>query len=230
VVRPGRARKLGPAVIAIAALIQAACFGGNDPPARLVDGTAARQPPVALDGTDSPQVETRATAIDLGGDVPAHVARCLVNKLEHTRRAPAVLRVGVDGMSVTFSTASGHRLVACDGTATHDRPNPPWCGRALGRVSGGRLLDPRLDLASCSTASGDSVAFVWVETGERARYVGVDRGSFLEAYPVIGHLPVRIATTSGIDLDSSTASFEISEHDARGHLLRSYPMRARVAG
>jgi len=41
---------------------------------------------------------------------------------------------------------------------------------------------------------------------------------------------VRIASTTGVDLGSSRASFEISEHDARGQLLRAYELEASVAG
>jgi hypothetical protein len=52
----------------------------------------------------------------------------------------------------------------------------------------------------------------------------------VEVYPVRGHFPVRIATTTGIDVAGSRASFEVSEHDARGRLLRAHELEARVAG
>jgi len=143
---------------------------------------------------------------------------------------PIVRRVGVDGASVTYRTASGRNLVACDGTAVSSEHDRTWCGLALARVRDERLLDPRLDLASCTTPSGDSVAFAWVEPGPRTRYVAVRRHGFVEVYPLIAGLPVRLAATSGIDLDTSSASFDVSEHDATGQLLRSYTLRARVAG
>jgi hypothetical protein len=225
-----RARRLGVVSFSIAALSQSACFGGSDRPARLVDGSPTKRPSVALEGVGSPQVETRASAVGLRAAVPESVARCLAATRDHPPRPPVVARIGVDGASVTYRTASGRDLVACDGTAVRVRPSRPWCGRALGRMHAGRLLDPRLDLAACSTASGDIVAFVWVEPARRARYVAVDRHGFVEVYPVVGRLPVRIATTSDLDLDSSSASFPISEHDADGRLLRSYTLRARVAG
>ena len=69
-----------------------------------------------------------------------------------------------------------------------------------------------------------------MEPGPLARYVAVGRNSFVEVYPLIAGLPVRLAATSGIDLDTSSASFDVSEHDATGQLLRSYTLRARVAG
>ena len=215
---------------AIAGLVQVGCLGDSEPPSRLVDGSAAQAPSVALEGAASPQVETKATAIDANGVRVGPVARCLAATHEHTPRGPVVSRVGVDGESVTFRTASGRGLVACDGTAMHTGSDRAWCGTALGRLRNGRLLDPRLDLAACSTPSGGPVAFAWVDPGQRTRYVAVKRDGFVEEYPVIAGLPIRIAATSGIDLDTSSASFEVSEHDSNGSLLRSYTLRARVAG
>ena len=49
-------------------------------------------------------------------------------------------------------------------------------------------------------------------------------------YEVAGGLPVRVATTSRVDAETSSAVFDISEHDAAGKLLRSYELRAQVAG
>jgi hypothetical protein len=158
------------------------------------------------------------------------VARCLVATREHVPRAPIVRRVGVDGASVTYRTTSGRDLVACDGSALGGEHGSTWCGVALARVRNEHLLDPRLDLASCSTPSGDSVAFAWVEPGPRTRYVALGRHGFAEVYPVIAGLPVRVAATSRLDLDTSSASFDVSEHDATGKLLRSYTLRAHVAG
>lgn len=228
--RTGRGRRLGLVLTAIVALVQTACFGGGERPARLADGSPARRPSVALDGARSSQVETRATAMDPRGALPSAVASCLAATREHRPRAPLVSRVGVDGASVTFRTASGGSLVACDGNAFHAGPDEPWCGRALGRVRDGRLLDPRLDLAACSTSYSDPIAFAWVEPERGARYVVVRRHGFDEVYRAVAGLPVRITTTSDIDLETSSASFAVSEHDRSGRLLRSYTLRVRVAG
>jgi hypothetical protein len=149
---------------------------------------------------------------------------------EHVPRAPIVRRVGTDAASVTYRTASGRELVACDGAALDTGHDPRWCGVALARLRDERLLDPRLDLASCSNPFGDPVAFAWAEPGPRTRYVAVARDGFVEVYPAVAGLPVRVATTSGIDLDTSSASFRVSEHDATGKKLRSYMLRTRVAG
>jgi hypothetical protein len=158
------------------------------------------------------------------------VARCLATTREHVPHAPIVRRVGVDGASVTYRTASGRGLVACDGRALGAGHGLTWCGVALAQVRDERLLDPRLDLASCSTLSGDSIAFTWVEPGPRTRFVAAGRNGFVEVYPVVAGLPVRVATTSGIDLDTSSASVDVSEHDPEGRRLRSYTLRTPVAG
>jgi hypothetical protein len=98
-------------------------------------------------------------------------------------------------------------------------------------VHAGRLVDPRLDLAGCSTRDGDPVAFAWVVPARRARYVAVRHDAFSEVYPVLrGDVPIRVSTTTDIDLDTSSASFEISEHDAVGRAVRAYTVQARVAG
>jgi hypothetical protein len=214
-------------VVALAALAQVACFGGGARPAELSDGSPARAPSLTLDRVGSRQIETKAVAV---GATSGLAARCVAETYEHTPRGPIVWRVGVDGASITFRTVSGRDVVACDGTALRPGGRRTWCGVALGRMHGGQLLDPRLDLAACSTPSGDPVAFVWADPGPGTRYVAVDRDGFVEVYPVLAGLPVRLAATSGLDLDTSSASFDVSEHDAEGRVLRSYTLRARVAG
>jgi len=41
---------------------------------------------------------------------------------------------------------------------------------------------------------------------------------------------VRVATTSGVEIDRSSAGFEVLEHDADGRLVREYRLDAAVAG
>lgn len=228
----GRVRTRGPLVVlvSLAALVQVACLGGGGPPSRLVDGSAARIPMVTIAGVSSRQVGTKAAALDLRDAATGPIARCLAATREHVPHAPIVQRVGLDGASVTYRTSSGRGLVACDGAAPNAAHGLRWCGVALARVLDERPLDPRLDLASCSTPSGDPVAFAWVEPGPRTRYVAVSRQGFVEVYPVVAGIPVRVATRSGIDVDTSSASFDVSEHDAGGRRLRSYTLRTRVAG
>jgi len=225
-----RPRAPGAVLVALAAVVQVACLGGDGPPSELADGSPARAPSVALDGVSSRQVETRAAALNLREAATGPVSRCLATTREHVPHSPIVRRISVDGASVTYRTASGRDVVACDGTDLSDEHGQTWCGLALGRTRRERLLDPRLDVASCSTSSDEPVAFAWVEPGPATRYIAVDRDGYVEVYPVVAGLPVRVATTSGIDVDTSSASFEVSEHDADGKRLRSYTLRARVAG
>jgi hypothetical protein len=186
---------------------------------------------MALDGVAGRQIATRVTAAAPRNVVAnSIVARCLDTEGEYTPLGPVVSRVGVDGASVTFRAASGRILVACDGGTPGTTASRPWCGLAVGRLHRERLLDPRLDLAGCVTASGDPVAFAWIEPSPRARYVTLHRNRFVEAYPVLGNLPVRVATTAGVDPERSSVTFEISEHDRDGDAIREYTLEAHVAG
>lgn len=220
----------GVLLVALAAVVQVGCLGGEGPPSELVDGSAARPPSVTLEGVSSRQVETKAAALVVRAASTGPVSRCLATTREHDPRSPIVRRVGVEGTSVTYRTVSGRDLVACDGTDLGSAHDQMWCGIALGRMRGERLLDPRLDIASCTTQSDVPVAFAWVEPGPRTRYVAVDHEGFVEVYRVVAGLPVRVATTSGIDLETSSVSFAVSEHDADGRSLRAYTLRTRVAG
>ena len=107
---------------------------------------------------------------------------------------------------------------------------PSFCGRAYARLEAGRLPDPRLDLAGCATTTGDTVAFAWFEPGPHTSFVAVRQRGYVEVYPVVAHVPVRISTTANISTQESRATFEVSEHDASGALLRSSILEARAAG
>ncbi len=41
---------------------------------------------------------------------------------------------------------------------------------------------------------------------------------------------MRISTVSGVDIETSSATFSISEHDAEGRRIREYELEAFVAG
>jgi hypothetical protein len=104
-----------------------------------------------------------------------------------------------------------------------------WCGHAYGRLARGRLEDPRLDLL-CTTSDGHPVAFAWFEPGNDTSYVALRQDGFVEIYDARAHFPLRIATTTGIDLATSSATFDVDEYDEHGTLIRSSMMDARVAG
>jgi hypothetical protein len=140
-----------------------------------------------------------------------------------------VRRIGVWSESVTFRVRSA--VVGCDGTApVAGGRRGRWCGGSYGRLLDRRLRDPRLDIAGCRTTGGDPAAFAWVEPGRGARYVVVAQPGYAEVYPVVRGLPVRVVTASGIQSDPIAASFDVSEHDARGRLLRAYELVARPSG
>ena len=103
------------------------------------------------------------------------------------------------------------------------------CGRAYARLESGRLPDPRLDLAGCVTATGDTVAFAWLAPGPHTSFVAVRQQGYVEIYPVVARVPVRISSTGNISTQRSRAMFEVLEHDASGALLHSSILEARVA-
>lgn len=200
-----------------------ACSGERHPPAELVDGTRATPPSVTLDAP-TPQILTKVSIVQPPRQRAGTAAgRCLAAGRDHAPSGRLVVRIGVSGMSVTFPTAAGRALVACDGGRAE------WCGRAYGRLEHGRLHDPRLDLA-CMSAAGAPLAFAWFAPGRGAAYVAVRQPGYVEAYRVAGAAPVRINTTSGISATNSSATFVVSEHGSRGALLRRSTFVARVAG
>jgi hypothetical protein len=141
---------------------------------------------------------------------------------------PLVVRVGAYSTSVTFPRRAGRGLIACDGVPDARDDGRKWCGRAFGRLSRGRLRDPRLDLA-CTDDDGSPIAFAWIQPSRRAAYVVVEQHGYVEAYRVAGGLPVRVANTD-VDVGRSSALFVVSEHDREGRLLRAYRLEPRVAG
>jgi hypothetical protein len=141
----------------------------------------------------------------------------------------AVVRFGVSSESVTFREAGGAAVFGCSNSPGPREGNRRWCGGAYGQLYSGRLRDARLDII-CQTSEGSQVGFAWIEPGEGTRYVAVAQPEYTEVYEPAGGLPVRIFTVSGVDLETSSATFDISEHDAEGKRLRDYELEAFVAG
>lgn len=227
-----RARKLVACVVLgvlPCALATTACR--DEAPTQLADGAPARASPVVLEGVSQKAIATDLEVVPLARVSPrSALARCLGRLSTDAPATTIVVRTGVVGRSVTVGTVSHRSLYGCDGSPAHGSGTAYWCGTAHGRLEHGRLLDPRLDLSACTDAGGRPLAFAWMEARDDARYVAVRQPGYAEVYPVRGRIPVRIASTTGVDLESSRASFEISEHDARGQLLRAYELEARVAG
>jgi hypothetical protein len=104
----------------------------------------------------------------------------------------------------------------------------PWCGRAFGRLVQGRLRDPRLSLA-CEDGDSDAVGYAWLQPDVEAAFVVVGHTGYSEAYRAAGAVPVRVRTDD-VDVDSSTARFDVSEHTRGGRRLRAYELEAAVSG
>lgn len=207
---------------ATAVLSAAACEHGPSPPDVLANGSPVPRRPVELQGVSGQVVPTevrvvRSTEIRRGSGV----ARCLRGFARGVDpRGGIVVRIGVDGESVTMRDTAG--VTACDGARA------VWCGSSFGRLYRGRLRDPRLDIGSCRRA-GTRIAFAWIDPGPGTRYVAVVQPGYVEMYEVAGGLPVRV-TTREVRADSSGASFRFTEHDARGRLLRRAQVDAVPAG
>jgi len=202
----------------------------DDVPETLADGSPARVPDFRFEGAAPPVLLTARRALDLPAALAERkVAACVRAGWSNRPAEPVVHRAGVSGESVTFPSASGRTLQACDGAGGPTSPEP-WCGHVFGRPVDGRLRDPRLDLGACRTSSGDPISFVWVEPASGTRYVLVDRLGFSEAYEVGDGLPVRVAVTEGVDVARSRAVVHVSEHSSSGRLLRSYELEAVVSG
>ena len=224
------ARGIGTLVAVVFVANAGGCYRDDTPPTRLVDGSPARVPTVELDAP-KPQIVTKASSV-LRSRVPLDslAGRCVAELHDHAVGSAVVVRVGTTGSSVTFRTASELAVVGCDGDASGTSAVHSFCGRAFARLERGRPRDPRLDLAGCATTTGDTVAFAWFEPGPHTSFVAVRQPGYVEVYPVVGRVPVRISTTTNIATQDSRAMFEVSEHDASGALLGSSILEARVAG
>lgn len=211
------------------ALLSTACESDGFVPTTLMDGSGVSPPGIELEGVSGPVVLTKASIVR-AEDVPAEslAARCLRGAARGAHPTGSIVeRIGTNSETVTLRDESG--LHACDDSPGPREGNRRWCGGAFGTLRDGHLLDPRLSI-SCKTRDGDLMGFVWIEPGAKTQYVAVAQHTFSEVYEVGGDLPVRVATTSDVEIEGSRAAFDISEHDASGTLLRRYRLESAVAG
>jgi len=200
-------------------------------PRTLVDGSAVRAVRVTLEGVEQPAVLTSVVVVgagELGAESTA--GDCVRGRFGHSR-APGsvVVRTGVSAGSVTFREASGLGLAGCIDSAGSRPDDRRWCGGAYGSLAAGRLNDPRLDIG-CVNEDDEPIGSIWVEPERRTRYVVLLQPGYAEVYESGADLPVRVASTSGVDLSRSRATFELLEHDRAGALVRRYRIEAFVAG
>jgi len=202
----------------------------TSPPTRLVDGSKPAALPVDLEGIAKAPVRTFVSVARLEKiKATSSIATCVHRAAADHPDGPIVVRVGVEGESVTFRNVSGTGLYGCDNSAGRRDADRDWCGGAFGALRGGRLRDPRLDIGDCVTGEGKPLGFAWIEPGPRTRYVVVSQSGYAEVYETARGLPVRV-TTDDVEIERSRASFNISEHAADGSLVRSYRVEPGVAG
>lgn len=210
-----------------------ACSGDGDESAAftLLDNTRAGELPVELDGVDTPTVVTSVTVLPVKSiDPNSPTGVCLHGwSADFKATGSAVVRFGVSSESVTFREAGGSAIFGCSNSPGPREGNRRWCGGAYGQLFSGHLRDPRLNIL-CRTADGTQAGFAWIEPSEGTRYVAVAQPEYTEVYEPAGGLPVRIFTLSGVEIETSSATFDISEHDAEGKRLREYELEAFVAG
>jgi hypothetical protein len=218
--------KTGATLCATALLLgHAGCDDGSRPERLLYGQPASEFKPV--DG--SVVTQTRVLRAGLLG---RRIMQCLSAADRRVLSADAVVieRVGVFSESLTFLDRAGRHVYACDGGVDPARERrEPWCGLSVGRLFDGKLLDPRLDIL-CRDASGEPLAYAWVVPVAGAHWIGVDQGSYTELYEVAGGLPVRIATTRGVDRSNSRATFEVTQYGLIGRELIRGQLEAAVAG
>jgi hypothetical protein len=221
--------RLALSLVAIALTV--GCAGDDPPPASLLDGSPPASLDVTLAGVDDPTVVTRGKIVEVDRVPPtSSIAECFEENRSASPAGVVVARVAVNGESVTFRDSSGHGLYGCDNSLGARIDGRRWCGGAFGRLDDGHLRDPRLDLGACTTADGRVVGFAWLEPLNGVAYVVVRQPRFAEVDEVAGGLPVRVATTDGVEIEGSRASFDVSEHDARGRRVRAYRLETAVAG
>ena len=208
-----------------------ACDGNDDAPITLMNGAKPAEVPVDLEGVENPPVLTSVTVRRVDEiEGASAVATCLQQDGDDRPYGPIVMRVGVSGESVTFRNRSRRGLYGCDNSQGAREEDRRWCGGAFGQLDGGHLRDPRLDMGACTTSEGGLLGFAWIESHLDTMYVVVEQPGYAEVYEVAGGLPVRVTTTTDVELEGSRAAFDISEHGSTGELIRRYRLEASVAG
>ena len=211
------------------ALLAAGCADDGAPvPKALSDGTPARPPPVELQGVDGPVVATRLRVVPLSAVPPGSTLGSCFDLTAPTRGV-AVERIDARGRSVTYVDPSRRAAFACDAVTGASTTEASWCGRSFGRLVLGRLRDPRLSLA-CEDVDGEVVGYAWVQPAAETTFVVVAHTTgYSESYRVAGAVPVRVRTDD-VEVDSSGARFDVSEHGRDGRRLRAYELEAAVSG
>jgi hypothetical protein len=216
--------RLSSIVLVVAVVVLAGCDSGGARPERLLYGEAAAEFKAV------PGSVIAIGRVLQGTTLGRRFTSCRPAGAEIGTDTVVVERIGVAGESLTFADSGRKILYSCDGgTDPTGERKPPWCGRSAGRLFRGRLLDPRLDIL-CRDRKGRPLAYAWLEPAAGVRWVGVDQGRYTEVYQVLAGLPVRIASTRGIEADRARATFEVTQYDGHGKELIRGRLEAAVAG
>lgn len=182
----------------------------------------------ALPGLPRRAVIDRVRVFRLALPAKGSIGRCLRLTMLREGRVLLVERSGVVTRSLTIARIGSQQVFGCDKTGASFEGHE-WCGASAGILRNGRLPDPRLDIL-CVDRRGRHVAAAWVNPLPRARWVGVDQGSYTELYPTAVGLPVRIASTRGVEYNGARATFFVTQYGARAHVLSRGRLVAQVAG
>jgi hypothetical protein len=216
--------RLSATVLLLAVLLLAGCDSGGARPERLLYGEAA------------PEFEAVPGSVIAIGRVlegttlGRRFTSCRPTGAGIEADTVVVERIGVFGESLTFTDSARKTVYACDGGADPlGERTPPWCGSSAGRLFGGKLLDPRLDIL-CRDRKGRALAYAWVEPAAGVKWIGVDQGRYTEVYEVLARLPVRIASIRGVQTGRARATFDVTQYDDHGKELVKGKLEAGVAG
>jgi hypothetical protein len=209
-----------------AVFVAAGCEHGGRRPTRLLDDRAALHfTPVRESVVAAGRVLARS---ELGRRLDACISAD--DRADVAADTTVVERMSVAGESLTFANRDHSGVFACDaGIDAAGEREPPWCHTVFGELAGGRVLDPRLDVI-CRDRERRPLAYVFVDPVPAARWIGVRQRGYVELYEVLGGLPVRVASTSGIDLGQAGVRLEVAQYDAEGQELVSGELEATVAG
>jgi hypothetical protein len=202
-----RLRAIG--LICLGLLAAAACGngGGTGTPTRVIDSVRVSRVHLPARGA---------------------IGRCIEETTFRRGSVVVVERVGRITRSLTITQRGSPDVFACDATGVR-LEGREWCGVSAGRLRHGRVSDPRLELL-CRDRRGRHVASAFVNPRGAARWIAVAQHGFSELYPTAAGLPVRIASTAGVDYDHARATFRITQLDAGGRVLERARIVARVAG
>jgi len=212
------------ATLLLVATLLTGCAGGGARPQRLLYGEAAQEfKPIPA------SVIAIGRVLD-GTTLGRRFTSCRPAGAGIENDAVVVERIGVFGESLTFADAGHTTVYGCDGgTDPAGERRPPWCGSPAGRLRGGKLLDPRLDIL-CRDRKGGLLAYAWVEPAAGVHWIAVDQGRYTEVYEVLAGLPVRISSTRGIQAAQARATFDVTQFDKHGRALIRGKLEAQVAG